>query len=163
MSEAVISLEQEVGNLLRRKGLTLGVVESATGGLLSHLITNVPGSSDYFKGSITAYSNEVKIKVAGVSETSLSQYGAVSYQVAEEMAQGGRKLLATDICLADTGIAGPGGATPEKPLGLFYIGLSCESGTESQKHSFPGNREQNKLDAANAALRWLKEYLLSLK
>ena len=163
MSEAVTSLEQEVGNLLRRKGLTLGVVESATGGLLSHLITNVPGSSDYYKGSITAYSNEVKIKVAGVSKTSLSQYGAVSYQVAEEMAQGGRKLLATDICLADTGIAGPGGATPEKPLGLFYIGLSCESGAESQKHSFPGNREQNKLDAANAALRWLKEYLLSLK
>jgi nicotinamide-nucleotide amidase len=163
LSEAVTNLEQEVGNLLRRKGLTLGVVESATGGLLSHLITNVPGSSDYYKGSITAYSNEVKIKVAGVSETSLSQYGAVSYQVAEEMAQGGRKLLATDICLADTGIAGPGGATPEKPLGLFYIGLSCESGTESQKHSFPGNREQNKLDAANAVLRWLKEYLLSLK
>ena len=157
------SLEQEVGNLLRLKGLTLGVVESATGGLLSHLITNVPGSSDYYRGSVTAYSNEVKIKVVGVKEDTLSRYGAVSYQVAEEMAEGGRKLLAADICLADTGIAGPSGATPEKPLGLFYIGLSHKAGTYSRRHNFYENREQNKLDAANTALGWLKEYLLSLK
>jgi len=156
-------LEREVGNLLRQRGLTLGVVESATGGLLSHLITNVPGSSDYYRGSVTAYSNEVKIKVVGVKEDTLSRYGAVSYQVAEEMAEGGRKLLAADICLADTGIAGPSGATPEKPLGLFYIGLSHKAGTYSRKHNFYGNREQNKLDATNTALGWLKEYLLSLK
>ena len=100
------SLEQEVGNLLRQKRLTLGIVESATGGLISHLITNVPGSSDYYKGSVTAYSNEAKIKVVGVNEDTINQYGAVSHQVAEEMAQSGRRLLATDICLADTGIAG---------------------------------------------------------
>ena len=156
-------LAEEVGNLLRWKGLTLGVVESATGGLLSHLVTNVVGSSDYFKGSVTAYSNEVKIKVVGVKEDTLSRYGAVSYQVAEEMAEGGRKLLAADICLADTGIAGPSGATPEKPLGLFYIGLSHKAGTYSRRHNFYENREQNKLDAANTALGWLKEYLLSLK
>jgi len=156
-------LEQEVGNLLRRKGLTLGVVESATGGLLSHLITNVPGSSDYYKGSVTAYSNEAKIKVVGVKEDTLSKYGAVSYQAAEEMAQSGREALAADICLADTGIAGPGGATPGKPVGLFYIGLSHKDGTYSQKHHFRGNREQNKLGAAKTALGWLKEYLLSLK
>ena len=155
-------LAQEVGNLLRQKGLTLGVVESATGGLISHLITNVPGSSDYYKGSITAYSNEVKIKVVGVKEATINKYGAVSHQVAEEMAQGGRKVLATDICLADTGIAGPSGATPEKPLGLFYIGLSGEAGTYSQKHNFQGDREQNKRGAAEAALGWLKEYLISL-
>ncbi|GAI70417.1 unnamed protein product, partial [marine sediment metagenome] len=117
-------LEQEVGNLLRQKGLTLGIVESATGGLISHLITDIPGSSDYYKGSVTAYSNEVKIKVVGVKADTINKYGAVSYQVAEEMAQGGRKILATDICLADTGIAGPSGATPGKPVGLFYIGLS---------------------------------------
>ena len=163
LSEAMSGLEREVGNLLCQQGLTLGVVESATGGLLSHLITNVPGSSDYYKGSVTAYSNEVKIKVVGVKEDTLSRYGAVSYQVAEEMAEGGRKLLAVDICLADTGIAGPSGATPEKPLGLFYIGLSHKAGTYSRRHNFYGNREQNKLDAANAALGWLKEYLLSLK
>jgi len=157
------SLEQEVGNLLRQKGLTLGVVESATGGLISHLITNVPGSSDYYKGSVTAYSNEAKIKIVGVKEGTISKYGAVSYQVAEEMAQGGRRILATDICLADTGIAGPSGATPEKPLGLFYIGLSHQAGTYGRKHNFHGSREQNKQGAAEAALGWLKEYLISLK
>jgi len=156
------SLAQEVGNLLRQKGLTLGIVESATGGLISHLITNVPGSSDYYKGSVTAYSNEAKIKIVGVKETTVNKYGAVSYQVAEEMAAGGRKILAADICLADTGIAGPSGATPEKPLGLFYIGMSHQSGTYSQKHDFHGSREQNKRSAAEAALTWLKEYLISL-
>ena len=156
------SLEQEVGSLLRQKGLTLGVVESASGGLISHLITNVPGSSDYYQGSITAYSNEVKIKAIGVKENTIKKYGAVSHQVAEEMAQGGRKALAVDICLADTGIAGPSGATPEKPVGLFYIGLSHQAGTYSQRHHFPGDREQNKQDAAEAALVWLKQYLVSL-
>ena len=153
------SLEEEVGNLLRQKGLTLGVVESATGGLISHRITNVPGSSDYYKGSVTAYSDEVKIKVVGVTEDTINKYGAVSAQVAEEMAQGGRKVLAVDICLADTGIAGPTGATPEKPVGLFYIGLSYQGGTFSREYNFSGNREQNKLNATEAALGWLKEYL----
>ena len=153
------SLEQDVGNLLRRRGLSLGVVESATGGLISNLITNIPGSSDYYKGSITAYSNDVKTRVVRVKEDTINKYGAVSSQVAEEMAEGGRKILAADICLADTGIAGPGGAIPEKPLGLFYIGLSHQAGTFSRKHNFQGNREQNKLDAAKAALGWLKEYL----
>ncbi len=154
-------LEQEVGELLRHKGLTLGVVESATGGLISHLITNVPGSSDYYKGSVTAYSNEVKVRVIGVKEDIINKHGAVSHQVAEEMAEGGRRLLGSDICLADTGIAGPTGATPGKPLGLFYIGLSHKSGTYSREHNFPGGREQNKLDAARAALSWLKEYLIN--
>jgi nicotinamide-nucleotide amidase len=158
-----MSLEQEIGNLLRQKGLTLGVVESASGGLISHRITNVPGSSDYYKGSITAYSNEVKIKVVGVREDTINRYGAVSHQVAEEMAQGGRKTLAADICLADTGIAGPGGATPGKPVGLFFIGLSHGAKTFTRKHNFHGDREQNKQSAAEVALRWLKEYLLSLK
>jgi nicotinamide-nucleotide amidase len=158
-----MSLEQEIGNLLRRKALTLGVVESATGGLVSHRITNTPGSSDYYKGSITAYSNEVKVRMLGVKEETINRSGAVSAEVAEEMAEGGRRLLAVDICLADTGIAGPTGASPEKPLGLFYIGLSHKGGTLSRKHIFHGDREQNKQSASDAALSWLKEYLLSLK
>jgi len=157
------SLEHDVGNLLRQKGLTLGIVESATGGLISHLMTNVPGSSDYYQGSVTAYSNEVKVKVVGVKEQTINKYGAVSSQVAEEMAQGGRKILAADICLADTGIAGPSGDTPGKPVGLFYIGLSHQAGTYSQKHNFQGDRQQNKRSAAEAALSWLKEYLISLQ
>ncbi len=156
-------LEEEVGNLLRKKRLTLGMVESATGGLISHLITSIPGSSDYYKGSITAYSNEAKIKVVGVKAKTISQYGTVSSQVVKEMAERGRKVLAVDICLADTGIAGPSGATPGKPVGLFYLGLSHQAGTYGQKHVFRGEREQNKRSAAEAALIWLKEYLMSLK
>lgn len=157
------SLEEEVGQLLRQKRLTLGVVESATGGLISHLITNVPASSDYYEGSVISYSNDIKIRVVGVNEATISRYGAVSPRVAEEMAAGGRELLGVDICVADTGIAGPAGATLDKPIGLFYIGLSHESGTFSRKHVFSGNREQNKLSAATAALSWVQEYLLSLK
>lgn len=155
-------LEAEIGELLKQKGLTLGVVESATGGLLSHLITNVPGSSDYFKGSVTSYSNETKIDVIGVRAATLEEYGAVSSQVAEEMAAGGRKVLAVDICLADTGIAGPGGATPGKAVGLFYLGMAHQGGAFSRKHEFHGDREQNKRSAAEAALSWLKEYLSGL-
>jgi nicotinamide-nucleotide amidase len=157
------SLEQEIGDLLRQKALTLGVVESATGGLISHRITNIPGSSDYYKGSVTSYSNETKIKVVGVKEDTINKYGAVSPQTAKEMAQGGRKVLNVDICLADTGIAGPGGATPGKPVGLFYIGLSHQDKTFSRKHIFGSDREQNKKDVAEEALVILKEYLMLLK
>jgi nicotinamide-nucleotide amidase len=156
------SLEQDVVSLLCQKGLTLGVVESATGGLISHLVTNVPGSSDCYLGSITSYSNQAKINIVGVSEHNINRYGAVSPQVAEEMARGGRKVLNADICVADTGIAGPTGATPEKPVGLFYIGLSHEGGTFSRKHTFTGDREENKRHAAEAVLSWVKEYLESL-
>ena len=158
----MVKMEQEIGDLLRQKGLTLGAVESATGGLISHYITNVPGSSVYYKGSVTAYSNEIKIKLVGVQVHTLNKYGAVSYHVAEEMARGGREALATDICLADTGIAGPDSATSEKTVGLFYLGLSHRSGTYSREYSFRGNREQNKNQAAEAALTWLKEYLTGL-
>ncbi len=157
-----VNVEEEVGALLLKKGLTLGVVESASGGLVSHLITNVPGSSDYYKGSVTAYSNEVKVRVVGVKEETLYQYGAVSPEVAKEMAQGGRKILGVDICLADTGIAGPGGAAAGKPVGLFFVGLAHGAKTLTRKYNFKGDREQNKKSAAEAALGWLKEYLLSL-
>ena len=156
-------LEREIGDLLRQRRMTLGVVESATGGLISHRITNVPGSSDYYKGSVTAYSNETKAEVVGVKRETIERYGAVSTRVAEEMAEGGRKLLAVDICISDTGIAGPGGATQGKTVGLFYLGLAHREKTYSRQHNFAGSREQNKQDAAEAALKWLKEYLLSLK
>ena len=90
------SLEQEIGDLLRQRSMTLGTVESATGGLISHRITNVPGSSDYYKGSVIAYSNEAKVRVIGVKQETLDRYGSVSAQVAEEMAEGGRKLLSNE-------------------------------------------------------------------
>jgi nicotinamide-nucleotide amidase len=158
----MIRLEEEVGTLLTQKGLTLGVTESATGGLISHRITTVPGCSRYYKGSVTAYSNEIKISVLGVKEDTIKEFGAVSHQVAEQMAQGGRRLLDVDICLADTGIAGPGGATPQKAVGLFYIGLCHRAGAFSRRHDFFGDREQNKQRAAEAALGWLKEYVGTL-
>ena len=157
------NIAEDVIKLLQEKELTIGVVESATGGLISHRITNVPGSSDYYKGSVTAYSNETKIKVVGVQVETIDKHGAVSSQVAKEMARGGRRVLATDICIADTGIAGPGGGTEEKPVGLFYIGMSHAGGTFSQAHVFGGNREQNRRQAVDAALMWLKDYLISLK
>ena len=153
------SIEQEIGDILRQRGMTLGAVESATGGLISHRITNVPGSSDYYRGSVTAYSNEAKVRLVGVKQETIDRHGAVSAQVAEEMAEGGRKLLAVDICISDTGVAGPGGATEGKAVGLFYLGLAHKGRTYSRQHNFAGNREQNKQDAAEAALKWLKEYL----
>jgi nicotinamide-nucleotide amidase len=158
----MLKLEQETIELLRKKGLTLGVTESATGGLISHIITNVPGSSEIYRGSVTAYANQTKTNVLGVKTETLQQYGAVSSQVAEEMALGGCRMLAADICISDTGIAGPGGATPDKPAGLFYLGLAHRLTAYSQKHLFHGDREENKERAARAALEWLKTYLLNL-
>jgi PncC family amidohydrolase len=159
-------LEAEIARLIREyqartgKLLTIGTVESATGGRIADRITNVPGSSDYFKGSVVAYSNEVKIALLEVKEATIENYGAVSEQTAREMAQGGRKLLNVDICVSGTGIAGPSGDTPEKPVGLFYLGLAAKDENLSQKHAFPGNREENKRDAAEAALNMLKQYLV---
>ena len=159
-------LEAEIGRLIREyqaktgKLLTIGTVESATGGRIADRITNVAGSSDYFKGSVVAYSNEVKIALLGVKKATIENYGAVSEQTALEMARGGKKLLNVDICVSDTGIAGPSGDTPEKPVGLFYLGLAARDASLSQKHAFPGNREKNKRDAAEAALNMLKQYLL---
>jgi PncC family amidohydrolase len=152
----------EIINIMREKKLTLGTVESATGGLIAHMITNVPGSSDVFQGSIVCYSNEIKIKIVGVKEVTLQESGAVSGQVARAMAKRGRKVLGVDICVADTGIAGPGGATTGKPVGLFYLGLSHKDGTFTQKHIFKGTREENKQQAARTALMRVREYLDSL-
>jgi nicotinamide-nucleotide amidase len=158
----MLKLEHEIIELLRKKGLTLGITESATGGLISHIVTNVPGSSEIYRGSVTAYANSAKTTVLGVKTETLQQYGAVSSQVAEEMALGGCRLLSADICISDTGIAGPGGATPDKPVGLFYLGLAHRLTAYSQKHVFHGDREENKDRAACAALAWLRSYLLNL-
>lgn len=159
-------LEAEIARLIREyqaktgKSLTIGVVESATGGRIAGRITNVPGSSDYFKGSVVAYSNETKIALLGVKKATLEKYGAVSEQTALEMAAGGRKILDVDICVSDTGVAGPAGGTPSKPVGLFYMGLAAEDISFSQTHVFPGNREGNRRDAAEATLDMLKQYLV---
>jgi len=149
----------EIVDMLCKRGLTLGVVESATGGLISHLITSVPGCSAVYQGSITSYSNQVKINVVGVKAATIDKYGAVSAQVARQMAAGGRKVLGVDVCVADTGIAGPTGARPGKPVGLFYLGLSHPGGTFTRKQIFHGTRDENRMSAALAALGWVREWL----
>jgi len=158
-------LADKIAQLLREyqaktgKLMTIGTVESATGGRIGDKITNIPGSSDYYKGSIVAYSNEVKTGIVGVEEETIESYGTVSPMAAIEMAEGGRKLLKVDICISDTGIAGPTGATPGKPVGLFYIGLSAEDTTLSVERRFRGSREKNKQKATEMALSLLIEHL----
>ncbi|WP_338736955.1 CinA family protein [Candidatus Dehalogenimonas loeffleri] len=147
------------GKLLREKGLTIGTVESATGGLLAARIIGVPGASDYCRGGIIAYHNEVKMSLAGVKYATLLAFGAVSARVAEEMAAGGRQRLGVDICISDTGIAGPGGGNDNKPAGLFYLGLATAEGVRHRKYIFKGSRQQNRTAAVNAALEWLLEEL----
>lgn len=157
-----IPLENLVGELLRRRGLRLAVAESCTGGLVSDLITNVSGSSTYFMGGVIAYAYEAKVRLLGVSWRTLEKHGAVSQETVLEMACGVRKALAADIGISVSGIAGPGGGTPEKPVGLTWIGLSTEGGDEAYRYVWEGDRLAVKEKSARQALRLLKEYLESL-
>ena len=152
-------LEAMAGELLRAQGLSLSVAESCTGGLLGHRLTNVPGSSDYFVGGVVAYSYEAKERVLHVRHDTLYDYGAVSEQTALEMARGARRLFLTDVALAVTGIAGPGGATPDKPVGLTYIALSARDEELCRRFVWEEDREGNKARSAQAALEMLVTYL----
>lgn len=153
------ALSAEVGRHLRQRGWTLAVAESCTGGLLGHLITATPGSSDYFLGGVIAYANEVKQNLLGVRAETLQTHGAVSRETAIEMARGVRDLLHADVALAITGIAGPGGGTAEKPVGLVYIAIALPEGESCERHVWPGDREENKYRSANAALELLLRHL----
>lgn len=145
----------------KRKGtlLSIGTVESATGGRIADRITNVSGISDFFKGSVVSYTNEIKHSLIGVDDEILSSKGAVSPETAVFMAQGGKKLLNVNVCISDTGIAGPTGATVAKPLGLFYLGLFADDSVKFEKHVFNGDREYNKQNAVEASLDLLERYL----
>jgi len=153
------SVEVQIGHLLRKRELKLAVAESCTGGLIGDRITNVPGSSEYFLGGLVAYANEAKVALLGVSWDTLNTKGAVSQETVLEMARGARRILNTDIAVAVTGIAGPGGGTPEKPVGTTWIGLVAKQGEWTRLFQFSGNREQNKISSANAALQMLLDYL----
>jgi PncC family amidohydrolase len=152
-------LAQQIGVKLRSHQLTLAVAESCTGGLLGDMITDVPGSSDYFLGGVLAYSNQVKQSLLDVRAETLETHGAVSPQCAAEMAQGVRRLLGSDVALSVTGIAGPGGDTVDKPLGLTYIHLSAPGCEQGMRAVWPGGRRANKMDSALAALQLLQDYL----
>jgi PncC family amidohydrolase len=153
------TLERTLGSLLRTRGLKLATAESCTGGLVAHRITNVPGSSDYFLGGIVAYDNQVKIDLLGVPAGLLAQYGAVSEETVRLMAEGGRKLLNADVAVSLSGVAGPSGGSPEKPVGATWIGLAAPEGTWVRHFLFSGDREQNKASAAESALQFLLDYL----
>lgn len=151
--------EVVIGHFLRERGRTLAAAESCTGGLLSHRITNVPGSSDYYLGSVTAYANTVKEQLLGVPRDVLETCGAVSRETALAMARGARRLLGADLALSVTGIAGPGGGTPSKPVGLTYIALAAPDGEWVEEHRWTGDRLANKAASASAALALLRWYL----
>ena len=156
-------IEKEIGDEFQKKGLSVSTAESCTGGLVSHRITNVSGSSDYYKGGVIAYANEVKKEILHVAEKILEEKGVVSAECALEMAEGVRKLLDTDVGIATTGIAGPTGGTPDKPVGLVYIALATKDYVYHEKHIFHGDREENKREAADAALVMLRRYILQYR
>jgi PncC family amidohydrolase len=145
-------LEVLVGKALRAKGWTLALGESCTGGLVGHRVTNVPGSSDYFLGGVVAYAYEAKERLLHVRHETLYEHGAVSGETALEMALGARLALGADIGLAVTGIAGPGGGIPDKPVGLAWIAISSREGQQAERHVWPGDRLAVKSQASEAAL-----------
>ena len=145
-----------VGELLKSKNKTLSTAESCTGGYISHLITRVAGSSDYYKGSVIAYANEVKIAELGVSSIDIEQYGAVSQQVVEQMAVGVQQKMKTDYAIATSGIAGPTGGSDEKPVGTVWIAIATPEGVVSKKHQFGKLRDVNIERAAMIALGMLR-------
>jgi nicotinamide-nucleotide amidase len=150
---------EKISTILKEKGLKIATAESCTGGLISHSFTNISGSSDYFDRGIVSYSNKAKTELLGVTEDVLIKYGAVSEEVAKEMAEGVRKRSNVDIGLATTGIAGPTGGTNDKPVGLVYIAFSTKDTTHVNKFQFSGDRLENKDSTLNAALKMLLDYL----
>ena len=155
-------LEIQVGELLRQHGLRLAVAESCTGGLIGHRLTNVAGSSTYYMGSVTAYAYEAKVRLLNVRWETLEKHGAVSGETVIEMARGVRHALAADVGLSVSGIAGPGGGTPEKPVGTVWIGLSSPEDEFAELFVWQGDRIQNKEHSAEAALQLLADYLTDI-
>ena len=157
--EEARNLSRALQERLKNGECSLATAESCTGGLLGHLITAIPGSSAYFWGGVISYNNDVKHRILGVRQETLETKGAVSAECAREMAQGIRRLTRADIGISITGIAGPTGATPEKPLGLTYIHLSTADCEYGEVFIWHGTRSENKLASAKAALRLILKYL----
>lgn len=155
----LISLSSKVGRLLDEKDMTVATAESCTGGQLSHILTQVSGSSGYFVGGVIAYSNRIKEQILKVDSTTLIKYGAVSEETAQEMAQGICQKFKTSIGLSTTGIAGPTGGTPEKPVGLVWIGIHVDNQTHTYKCKFKGGRGTVKSSTVKRVLTELLEIL----
>ena len=160
--EGPVTLEEVVGGLLAERGVTLGLAESVTGGLVGHRVTNAAGSSAYLRGGVVAYGNGAKRELLGVRQETLDAHGAVSEEAATEMAAGARRVFGTDLGLATTGIAGPDGATAEKPAGTLWVALATASGTTARRYQLWGTRDWMKLLASQIALDWLRRHALGL-
>jgi nicotinamide-nucleotide amidase len=157
-------LQQVIGELLKQEGKTLSTAESCTGGYIAHLITSISGSSSYYKGSVIAYSNDIKIKQLGVNERSIEEFGAVSKQVVEQMALGVMKITGSDFAIATSGIAGPDGGSAEKPVGTVWIAVAGKDEMFSKDFKFGDNRERNIVRASLTALSILRrKFLITAK
>lgn len=160
--EGDTSMEQVVGEMLKARGLTLAVAESCTGGLVGHRLTNIPGSSSYLLGDFVTYADSAKVSVLGVRQETLERVGAVSEEVASEMAAGARRIAGSDLGLSTTGIAGPDGGTKEKPVGTVCIALATAERTYVRRYQFWGTRDWVKLLTSQVALDWVRRHLLGL-
>jgi PncC family amidohydrolase len=157
--ESLRALAERVHTICERDRVTVAVAESCTGGLLGDLLTDVPGASAWFAGGIVAYSNEAKSRLLGVAPEVIAAHGAVSAQVAQAMARGARDRFCCQVSLAVTGIAGPGGGSAAKPVGLTYVALAGASGEQARRFHWSGDRRANKEASAEAALLMLLENL----
>ncbi len=155
-------LEEVIGKILKERGLTLAVAESCTGGLISDMLTNISGSSDYFERGIVSYSNAAKVEILKVNEDMIVENGAVSIEVARQMAEGVKSISGTDLGLSTTGIMGPTGATSDKPIGLVYIGICDDKVCTAKEFQFGDDRLLNKQRASQAALDMLRRHLLGI-
>jgi nicotinamide-nucleotide amidase len=160
--EGAVTMEEIVGRLLGERGLTVATAESCTAGLVAHRLTNVPGSSAWVRGGVVAYANAAKEALLGVRAQTLATHGAVSEATAGEMAEGARRALGAALAVSTTGVAGPHGGTPEKPVGTVCIGLASEAGTVSRRYQLWGTRDWVKLLASQVALDWLRRHALGL-
>lgn len=159
MMPPALPLEALIGSLLLQQKLTIATAESCTGGLVCHRLTNVPGCSAYVLGGIVSYAYDVKEHVLGVDHDTLYGQGAVSEAVARQMAQGARRVLKADVAVSITGIAGPGGGSADKPVGLVWIALAAPDAETAERHVWSGDREANKAQSAEAALALVFGYL----
>ena len=156
------TLEQEVAGLLLGSKTTIAVAESCTGGLICHRLTNVPGSSEYLERGLVTYSNEAKMDMLGVAAQVIQDHGAVSEVCVRAMAVGAKKLARTDLGLAVSGIAGPTGGTPDKPVGTVHVALAWSGEVQSWQYRFSGNRGQIKKKASDEALMRIRDYFGSI-
>ena len=157
--ERLVDLARAVHQRLRERGISLATAESCTGGLVGHVLTEIPGASEWYVGGIVSYSDRLKRDELGVAEDTLLHHGAVSAQTCVAMAEGARRRYGATLAVAITGVAGPDGGSVSKPVGLTYVGVADDRGHDVRRFQWHGDRRQNKLDSAGASLELLLEHL----